>query len=61
MVMCNPKVYIFSFYLEGVAGNGKKRETFFEGNSSASDPEQDERWVCLEIRCWKGEPNGGVA
>lgn len=31
------KYIYFPFYLEGMASNGKKRETFFEGNSSASD------------------------
>lgn len=38
MVIFNPEVYFFfPFHLEGIASNGKKRETFFEGNSSASD------------------------
>lgn len=31
------KSNFFPFYLEGVTSNGKKRGTFFEGNSSASD------------------------
>lgn len=59
--MLAQKVYIFLFYLEGENAMGRSVGPALKAAALLLifPLFHHERWVCLEIHCWKGELNGG--